>query len=698
MTSEARPLPDYLVALTAAEYGSDSHALHLLQVFHAPNGHFTDTAHVLLSSAKGQSGESWNERCLAVLLLESHLLRVEPNRIEEFDVILTALGLKPQTGEEIRLNASVLEEGFSTRDLRGFSSELCRRLRRLNRVHESIRRADCERFAWEYFVRSSRDLSKLTLARYVFSVDDVIKNIEATLVVTRGTKDTISRFGNQLGSSSICDPSLAPRFEMEIVQRLCSDRRIYWVSDKCGSELNSMVEYPLTSAVVVVKPPGSDLEIEIKRAGVRGRRQLDVITERNGVPAPLSHRLFGGSLGWLAQREAASAGIFSKIFRLVHGKDAPCSRTVRNSSVVTVPSAEGPVHILDYLSDEEHFGDGFHEMRKAMNSCIQSFPSDTGVARASYQGEAGETLQFIGQALPQQAVIVGSSSFRLDRISAYLSDAGPNEYFRVGLGRGYTLRDMRWLADSVLEEILGEVVVPPGAFVDYSQYVRDAFRIAENRKLANENYLSVMRQIGECWGTLLAVRGFSDGESFVLRNVGLKSIWKNGDWEIRIIFQDHDDLTVAGSRYRYLWPWRELAGMERDLVHILGGPMGDETIPGEVGALRNIYRVGLEVGDAGLKRLEEATVLAYDRTQSQLGSNHELQNLFYARFLQGYRDFDFLVPGFLKTDPSQIESWKREAAAYLSTKGYEDELINEYTNAICRWRAFLERMSFLYAR
>src|SRR5215468_3329828 len=219
MTSEACSLPDDLIALTTAEYGSGSYALYLLQVFCATKGHFRHTAHILLSSAKGQSGESWNERCLAVLLLESHLLRLEPNRIEEFDVILTALGLKAQTGEEIRLNASVLEEGFSTRDLRGFSSELCRRLRRLNRVHESIRHADCERFAWEYFVRSSCDLSKLTLARYVFSVDDVIKNIEATLVVTEGTKDTISRFGNQLGSSSICDPLLAARFEREIVQR-----------------------------------------------------------------------------------------------------------------------------------------------------------------------------------------------------------------------------------------------------------------------------------------------------------------------------------------------------------------------------------------------------------------------------------------------------------------------------------------------
>src|SRR5262249_48210822 len=213
-------------------------------------------------------------------------------------------------------------------------------------------------------------------------------------VVTKGTEDTMSRFGNPSAASLTQESLQAPQWETEIVRRLCADRRVYWVSEKCSSELNSMVEYPLTSAVVVIKPPGSDLEIEIKRAGIRGRRQLDVIMERNGGPAPLSHRLFGGSLGWLAQREAASAGIFSKIFRLVHGKDAPCSRTVRNSSVVTVPSAEGPVHILDYLSDEEHFGDGFHEMRKAMNSCIESFPSDTGVARASYQGEAGETLQF----------------------------------------------------------------------------------------------------------------------------------------------------------------------------------------------------------------------------------------------------------------------------------------------------------------
>jgi hypothetical protein len=369
-----------------------------------------------------------------------------------------------------------------------------------------------------------------------------------------------------------------------------------------------------------------------------------------------------------------------------------------NSSIVTVPAAGGETHILDYLTDEQRFGPGFEAMREAMGACVETFPRDTGAARASYQGEPGSTLRFIGQARPQQAILFGSSSFRLDRIAIYLSGTGPIEYFRAGLGCGYTLRDVRWLADSVLEEILGEIIVPPEGYMDYSQYVSDAFRVPENRRRADENYLSVMGQIGECWGTLLAARGFSDGESFVLRNVGLKSVWRNSGWRIRVIFMDHDDLTVAGSRYQYLWPWREVAGMDRDQVHILGGPMGDETIPGEVGALKSIYRLSPETGDAGLKALEEAATMAYQKTQSQLDADLELQSVFYPRFIEGHKDFDKLVPWYLNTDPAEAESWKVEAAAYLKAKNYDDELVAEYTKTVCHFRAFFERLSFLYRR
>jgi hypothetical protein len=260
------------------------------------------------------------------------------------------------------------------------------------------------------------------------------------------------------------------------------------------------------------------------------------------------------------------------------------------------------------------------------------------------------------------------------------------------------VRDGRWLADSVLEEILGEVAVPPEGYLEYQQYVRDAFRVPENRRRADENYLSAMRQIGECWGTLLAVRGFSDGESFVQRNVGLKSIWKNGNWQIRVIFMDHDDLTVAGSRYQYLWPWRELSGMDRDRVHIFGGLMGDETIPGEVGALKSIYRVSPAVGDDGLRSLKDAIGAAYHRTQSHLATNQRLRSLFYPAFLEGYRDFDELVTSSLERDSSQAESWKVEAEALLARKHYDAELIAEYLKAICQFHDFFERVRFLYSR
>lgn len=693
------PNMDALLTWTQAEFGAASCAADLITSAIRQRHYDRDVAHGLLAVAKGRLGESWADRRLAILLLENQLLRLTNTGVEEFDLILVALGLKPEAGFEVPMAASVLAEGYTTRDLRCFVGELASRLSRLNRVHQSIRYGECDRTDWEYFFRVARDVSKLALARYVFTPEEVYREIVGQLQVTRGVEDMSSRFGGAQATRWAEQPIEAPDYEKHILGMLCSDRRIYWVSESCGSELNALVEYPLTSAVVVIKPPGSDFEIEIKRAGRRGHRLLDVIRNRNGKEAPVSHRLYGGSLGWLAQRETTAGGIFSRIFRLVHGSESPCSRGVSNSSVVTVPAAGGETHILDYLTELDRFGEGFDETRVAMKACIETFPRDTGVARASYTGELGTTLQFIGQALPQQAIIFGSSSFRLDRLDLYLSDSGPEEYFRVGLGTGYTLRDVRWLADSVLEEILGEVIVPPQGYVNYPQYIRDAFLVPANRRRADENYVSVMRQIGQCWGTLLAVRGFSDGESFVLRNAGLKSVWNNGRWQIRIIFMDHDDLTVAGSRYQYLWPWREVSGMDHDRVHILGGPIGDETIPGEAGVLRSIYRVSTETGDAGLRGLEEALVLAYDRTQEQLDLNPELRNLFYRQFLDGRRDFDALVPWYLDKNPSDGESWKTEAAAYLITKRqYDEQLAAEYAKTVVHFRSFFERLRFLYKR
>jgi len=668
-----------------------------LEICRRPDDDAGRTALALIPVAMGQHGESWAERRLAVLLLEHALLRLSPDDLTAFDLVVTALGLKTEQGHHVPVRADVLDEGFSTTTLGGFVRELVRRLARLNRVHLPIRRTD-DGAAWEYFVRAARDVSKLTLARYVFTAEEVVREIERSLLITTGTAHALARLERAPEPAAEL-PMDARRYEADVLRRLCDGRRIYWVSPRCGSELNAMVEHPVGSAVVVLKLPGSDLEIEIKRTGTRGPRLLDVITERSdGTAAPISHRLFGGSLGWLATREAAAATAFSKIFELVHGREAPCSHTVSRTSIVEVPGAEGPAHILDYLTEGRAFGAGFDDMRRALGACTDSFPRHSGLAQASYEGERGRTLQFIGQTSPEQAVIGGSSSFRLDRLALYLSDEGPDEYFVEGLGRQPAQFELRWLADTLLEEILGEIVGPPDGYRDYAQYIRDAFRVQDNRTRADRHFFSAMRQLGECWGTLLAMRGFSDGESFVQRNVGLKSVWRDGDWRVRVIIQDHDDLTLAGVGPRYISPWREVGGTQRDEVHILGGLSGRATIPGDVGALREIYRVSAEVADAGLTALKAAAREAYDRGQAELAVNRQLQDLFPQGFLDARGDYYELVARFLRADLAELDPWTQDATAYLWAKGYGDEHIATYTKSIYHFRIFFDRMRFIYLR
>jgi hypothetical protein len=486
-----------------------------------------------------------------------------------------------------------------------------------------------------------------------------------------------------------------PAFEREILERLCAEHKIYWVSGQTPSHLNALVEYPLTSAVLVVKPPGSDCEFEFKRAGTRGERNLTIIFNHNGKHVPVSHRLHGGSLGWLGRREAGSAAIFSQIYLLVHEKECPCSRTVAISSITGVPTKQGEQHILDYLTDRETFGgDGFDEMRDALRECIRSFPADTGVSPSAFAGEKGDTLRFIGQAQPQQAIILGSSSFRLDRIALYLSDAGPEEYFRAGLGLGYNRSDAIWLGETVLEEILGAVCCPDENFSTYVEYIRNAFALEENRRRADTVYLSLMAQIGECWGTLLAVRGYSDGESFVLRNAGLKSRWQNGDWKVQIIFMDHDDLVISAKEFS---PWRAFPGMLRDQIHILGGPMSGQNIPGEAGVLKKIYRVSDELSITGLQALERAMKQAYDKTRSELATNGPLRSLFAPDFLEQLDAVDKLIAGFLETDPAQVDTWKLEADAYLKALGCPETISSEYAQTIPNFREFFQRTAFLYS-
>src|SRR5262249_21500951 len=114
--------------------------------------------------------------------------------------------------------------------------------------------------------------------------------------------------------------------ERLVLRQLQSSNQIYWVKDSTSSRINSLVEYPLGTAVLVLKLPGSDLEIELKRAGKR-ERPLQVLFEKNGYAVPLSHRLQGVGTGWMLKSEFENESRFCSLFRAVHHEDPPLART-----------------------------------------------------------------------------------------------------------------------------------------------------------------------------------------------------------------------------------------------------------------------------------------------------------------------------------------------------------------------------------
>ena len=138
----------------------------------------------------------------------------------------------------------------------------------------------------------------------------------------------------------------------------------------------------------------------------------------------------------------------------------------------------------------------------------------------------------------------------------------------------------------------------------YRQYLTAAFAVASNRARADGYYLSFVQQMARFWGAVLAVRGYTRGESFVARNVGLKSVWVAGQWQVKIIFMDHDAVVIPGPRDQDFHPQFALDGMALDETYIWGGLPPEERATSAVGYLQSIYRVSDDLGNRANRWLE----------------------------------------------------------------------------------------------
>ncbi|MCI0590088.1 MAG: hypothetical protein L0Y67_00520, partial [Gammaproteobacteria bacterium] len=594
--------------------------------------------------------------------------------------------------------SSVLREGFSTTELRPFIREFRTKLERLNRVHDKIRGKRTSDQALREFLELSRRDCKLSLARYLFAPEEIVDEIMSQLRVTDGVRDRDTSEPGRVESEMKRAIALLPDLEAKVLKRLYEASDIYWVSEATSSEINSLVEYPTTTVVLVIKLPGSDIEFEIKRAGRQGEHSLNVVYARNGYTVPPSHRLDGGSMQWLLRYEANKATKLALIYRLVHGTEAPMGNYISRASVYSLPAREDKARTLSYFTQPELFGEGFRGMRRAMKESVAAFKSEGNTNLRDMPGDWGLSAQFIGQVQPAQAILSGTSSFRLDKLATYLSSNGPERYFKKGLRVAYSTHDAKIFADSILEEILGRYQPPRERYKSHDQYLAAAFSMVENRARADQVYKSMLQQIAKFWGTLLAVKGYTRGESFVARNVALKSFWNKGQWDVKAIFMDHDALVIPNPQNGRFFAHGDVPNMTLDERYIWNRSDPKRFSASEVGCLQSIYRVGKDL-DAEAQELAHVELKkSYKNTQHELLTNPDLQRLFSKGVIERLRDWDTLVGGFLQMngDKATTKKWTRKMKKLLAAKEYPQDAFDAYMATMQRNKAFLVRHSFLF--
>ncbi len=654
-------------------YAGDESAAGLFAHFLRQRSYARDFAFDLIELARDRRTLSWDLRCAAILMLESQFLQTRGDRREQ-QSILRRLGQS--------LSSAAAE------DLAG-------RMARLRRIHAGIRGRRTGPQALGDFIHISKQPCKLTLARFLFDPTQVVERITASLRTSQGLRCEVSHCPEFPKITDRIWREL-PEYEKAIIWALMRSGAIYWVAPSTSSEINSLVEYPIGTVALVVKPPGSDLEFEIKRAGVRGAHPLSAVFRRNGDSVPWPHRLNGGSAGSMLESEARAGVRLDEFFRNIHGTPAPASSVLGIASVFTVPGWRGDTNLLNYFTHREDFGDGFDAMRSEMAEAVAAFEGDK--PDRTLVGEIGLTVRFLRWLAPRQATLAGTSSFRLDVMARCLSAEGPQYYFENGLGRKCAPGEARQLADDMLEEALGTLTPSTQAPDNYEAYVESLLNVPANRRRADRIYVSLLDQIGNFWGTLMGLGGYSVGETFVSRNCALRSRWVNSQWDVRICFLDHDITTLPWVDCGALDYYAMLSGMVEDSRFILFDRVRDGRQQGAVACLRQIYRPGPGVVARGAAAFRKALYRSYRKTIAAVATDSKVHRMIDPEFHRTRKNWDDLVQGWLESHRSGIafESWSEAAKLDLATKGYSPEHAGQIVRVLEDGRDFLAEYAFLY--
>jgi len=670
--------PRALREVVTASFPDEPEALVLVERFLRQRGFDAALCERLIAIGRGAGGAEWPLRLLAGRMLEAQILSLSAADVAAHEALLTELGVQ----FDPRL-------GFTGTTAVERVAQFRARLARFAGVSRGLQQLRTTPRALERFLRSARRPCHVPVARYLFSPDETVARLYGNTRQSFGIRDQDCSAPEDVRRVL----TTLPDQERAIVQALLDTNEIFWVAGRTSSAVNSLVEFPLGTVALTIKPPGSDLEIEIKRAGLRGPRALDIIYTRNGYVVCSSHHLQGASGGKFLEWEMDAEHLFARIWRTLYGTEAPLCRTMRVNNVFKMPvPGHGEASILRYFTSPELYGEGYAQMRAEMDRALQSLLHFDGQPPYEAPNDMALTSRFFAATKPGQALQVGTSSFRLDRLARYLSEDGAKDYFE-DLGEPFDLERAFAFADEILGEVIAGYEPPRTTVRGYGAYVAAALAQPENRRNADASYLDCIEQIGTVFGTCLALVIGSAGESFVARNVGLRNMFEDGRWRVRVLFMDHDALNIPEPEDRDIYPGNAARMMWFDYVHVMGGELDPKIVRGDVPMLALIYRPSPELQERGTAVFHVALERAYRTARAAIPG--PLAGFFHKQWIERRDDFDAAIRGYLAAG-EDTEAWAASMADLLSARRQTTRLlIKQYVDGIRNFGKLWKRLPYL---
>lgn len=650
-------------------------------------------ANTLFARARDRA-QPWRVRGLATLLLQCQLVQlrgqstqktlanvandVSGETLDEYRGWFRAFGWAVDESAPQTLGAHVLAQGYSTRALAGFIDQFHARIARGIRalVPAANGRLNAAQRARLWHLSQCESL--LYLGRFVFSASEVIDRVEQLAI----TSDAVSESMHRASALAAHEVPLAverlPPYEREIAGLLIRRARSFWIPTEGAWHTRGLLDHPARSAALVISPPGSDVEFEIKRAGTGEPRALDIIYRRAQRQVPPSHRLWGLCNGNLLRFEATAGARLARRYRRVHTAEASIARMLAIRVVQGVPGHQGQAHIMSYFTDERAYGQGFLAMRQAMAEGVAAF--DAKVARSgdapvpALPGPAGLTMRFFVHNPPAQALLVGTSSCRLDILARALAPEAPGSV--PGSSHGSTSALQREILAA--EVLAGQLPGPERELGD----IEPLFSGSEARVRVEGVFLHVLEQLATLWATMLALRMVSHGESLVGRNLGLRTHFADGRWQVKVISMDHDRLRpcqrnapsrglrvlLCGTVYdsRFVFGYRpENSSDSADLPRI-----GEGRVVGSLDLLERIYRVAGDRARAGRAHFMAHLRAVYRRTRRAISAQVDTEQEFSAVHKQWSGDIDALARAYARAGGAAGEAWPRDCADVLAERAW----------------------------